>query len=361
MILFLIEATGSPLAARMNPIIYVALILGAIAIAILGGLALLYNLNKAKQKSPEWIEAQKNRPTKRSDIVEFSEKYKLNSTEENCLWRFCHRTKPNNILYTFKEIGYLDPFFRQYYDELRLDNNQKEMNTFFSVMFKIERILASLCNVTTTRVLAKDWKITEIFPDGTKAHYSVYENTKDYLAINITKEVFESEDKPQNMDKVAFSFKTEQGMKYAFVSRLMRYEQTNEGYIMLVSHSNDLIAKVARSFKRINVSEKCKIASVKVTTNKKGEKTLVADEKKFDCAITNISGGGCCVCTTLPVKEGQNIYVELNFPDGPDFAFGTIVKTRKARTAGLYNLHVRFTNITLEAQNKILAKVYRYN
>ena len=41
--------------------------------------------------------------------------------------------------------------------------------------------------------------------------------------------------------------------------------------------------------------------------------------------------------------------------------FGRIVKTRKSATPGLYNLHIKFDGISVEAQNKILAKVYGYN
>lgn len=361
MINFLIEATGSPLAARMNPIIYVALILGLFVVAIAGSLALLYNRMKAKQQTPEWIEAQKSRITKKNDVEAFVKKYKLHPNYESFLLRFCKKQKINNILYTFKEQEYLEPFYRNYYTDCLNSNNQKEINLLFRTKFELERIVASISTVSSTKVLVKDWKITEIFPDGSKAHYKVFENNKESLSIDIPEEVYNSEDKPGTMDKVAFTFKTDTGMKYAFVSRLMRYEKNNESYCMVVSHSNDLIAKVARNFKRIPVNEKCRIASCTVETTKKNEKKLVPTEKRFDCALTNISGGGCCVSTTLPVKENQNIYIEMQLPDGPGSVFGKIVKTRKSKTVGLYNLHVQFTDITIETQNKILAKVYRYN
>lgn len=358
---FLIEATGSPLVARMNPIIYVALIFGIFIVAVAGSLAFLYNMLKAKQKSPEWIEAQKGRVTKKRDIEEFSKKYKVSSKYEEFLLKFCKKQKINNFLYTFRDLEYIEPFFRNHYVELLNSNNQKEINLLFRTKFEVERIVASLSTVNSTKAIPKNWKITEIFPDGSKAHYKVLENTSECITISIPEEVFNSDDKPEAMEKVAFTFKLETGMKYAFVSRLMRYEKKGENFCMIVSHSNDLIAKVARNFKRIPVNERCKIASCSVETNKKNEKKLVPAEKRFDVALTNISGGGCCVSTTLPVKENQNIYIELNFADGTYGIFGRIVKTRKAKTEGLYNLHVQFTDISLEAQNKILAKVYRYN
>ena len=150
-------------------------------------------------------------------------------------------------------------------------------------------------------------------------------------------------------------------MRYAFVSRILRYETDANGHQMIISHSNDLITKQQRHFKRISVNEKCKIASIKSETNKKNEKKLVPTEKKYECALTNISGGGCCISTTLPIKENQMTYVEFSLSDGEYGVFGTIVKTRKSPTQGLFNLHIKFNDISVEVQNKILAKVYGYN
>lgn len=358
------QAGGSPLAARMNPIIYTVILVGLVIIAIFFGVWFLLNLKKKKEESPEWIEAQKTRPTIKKDVTVFSQKYSLRPEEEAFLWKICRRYEIQNINYSVKELYNITPYFQQYYNENK-NLPDTELNALYKVRFRLERIFASFFRVSSTKALTAGQKINEIFPDGSKARYSVLYNHEDFLAIAVPKEVFESDTKPENLEKVAFSFTTDEGMSYAFVSRVMRYEKNEKNgetkYSMLVSHSTDLIEKQQRSFKRIHVNEKCRIASVKTETDRKGNKIYVPTDQKFDCMLTNISGGGCCISTTLPVKEGQLSYVALNLPEGETGVIGKIIRTRKSKTQGLYNLHIQFINISLKVQNKILAKVYGYN
>lgn len=354
------QAGGSPLAARMNPIIYVVILIGLIIIAIFFGFWFLLNLKKKKEESPEWIEAQKTRPTIKKDITIFSQKYSLRPDEETFLWKICKRYEIPNINYAVKELYNITPYFQQYYNENK-NIPDTELNALYKVRFRLERIFASFFRVSSTKALVAGQKINEIFPDGSKLHLSVMYNHDDFLAIKITKEIYESETKPENLERVAFSFTTEEGMSYAFVSRVIRYEKNDENYSMLVSHSTDLIEKQQRSFKRIHINEKCRIASVRTETDRKGNKIHVPTDQKFSCMLTNISGGGCCISTTLPVKEGQLTYIAINFPEGEVGVIGKIIRTRKSKTQGLYNLHIQFININLKVQNKILAKVYGYN
>ncbi|MBQ1949382.1 MAG: hypothetical protein II367_04410, partial [Treponema sp.] len=63
----------------------------------------------------------------------------------------------------------------------------------------------------------------------------------------------------------------------------------------------------------------------------------------------------------LPVKEGQLIFTQISTPVGSVGIYGKIIKTRKAKTEGLFNLHVQFTDIPINTQNKIFAKVYDFS
>lgn len=354
------QAGGSPLAARMNPIIYTAILWGLIVIGILFAIGLLLNKLKEYKETPEWLEKEKIRPTKKKDIDTFARKHLLKENEADFLWKLCRKYKITNILYAVTNLDTIEPFFEQYYLENK-DGSAQDINLMFRVKFRLERVFAASVTISSTKALTKETRISEIFPDGSKLPFAIFENAKDYLIIAITKEFYDSETKPQNLEKVAFTFHSETGMRYAFVSRILRYEQKGENYLMFVSHSNDLITKQQRNFKRILTSEKCKIASVSTETNRKNEKYYVPAEKKFDCILTNLSGGGCCISTTLPIKEGQMIYVELSLDLDQVGVFGKIIKTRKSQTQGLFNIHIMFDNISLENQNKILAKVYGYN
>lgn len=354
------QAGTSPLAARMNPAIYTVLLFALIVAGSLTFLFFLLNKKKEKEKTPEWIEAQSKRKTKRRDVEIFSEKYKLKPEEENLLWKICKKYGIPNILFAIKDIKSIDPYFEKFYEQNK-NLYQQDINLMFRLKFRVERIFAASEIITSTKLLSKNSKISEIFPDGTKIPFSIYENTKDYLSIRITPEFLESDKKPENLEKVAFTFLSKTGMQYAFVSRILRYETEGNVCQMIISHSNDLITKQRRHFKRLTVNEKCRIASVSEETDRKNEKKYVPAEERIECALTNISGGGCCISTTLPIKENQMTYIELSLADGEYGIFGRIVKTRKSATPGLYNLHIKFDGISVEAQNKILAKVYGYN
>lgn len=349
-----------PFSSIITPAVLLLIIFMAIFAVAIAVILLVLKNKKEQEQTPEWIEAQKKRKTTKNDISVFSEKYKLKPEEISFLWKLCRSYKIPNILYAVKNIENLNHYFERYYAENK-NGSEENLNLMFRLKFRIERIFAASQTITSTKVLTKNMHISEIFPDGSKKHFYIYKNEKDFLAIKITEEFFNSDEKPGNLAKVAFTFISETGMRYAFISRLLRYEKEENNFLMLISHSNDLITKQQRNFKRMNIDEKCKIASLKTETNKKNEKIYVPSEQKFDCMLTNISGGGCCISTTLPIKEGQLIYIEFSLENEMVGLNGTIVRTRKASTQGLFNIHVHFINIPIDIQNKILAKVNGYN
>ena len=102
------QAGTSPLAARMNPAIYTVLLFALIVAGSLTFLFFLLNKKKEKEKTPEWIEAQSKRKTKRRDVEIFSEKYKLKPEEENLLWKICKKYGIPNILFAIKDIKSID-------------------------------------------------------------------------------------------------------------------------------------------------------------------------------------------------------------------------------------------------------------
>ena len=75
--------------------------------------------------------------------------------------------------------------------------------------------------------------------------------------------------------------------------------------------------------------------------------------------LSNISAGGCCIQTDLPVKDKQYICVSLPSMGIKERLFGVIKNTRKLPT-GLSTLHIQFVDISLESQNKIFTLVYKF-
>lgn len=356
-----LTAGSSPLISRQNPTIYLVLLLAIILISIFALICFFLLLQKKKTENPEWIEQEKQRQTKYNDIKRLSKMYLLTTEEQELLWFICKKYSVSNIFYSIKKFNELDPIFKQAYNDLKMEGDEIKTNKLFLLKFKLDKYFAESLNLTSTTALFIKTKLSMILKNTNKINCTLEENTKDYFAVSIPKEIMNSQLKPDPLTKVAFTFISSTGMPYAFLTRIIRYEKRNNIELLILAHSSDLIKKTQRNFKRLNVKETCRFSAVKIEKEKNKTINYVPTENKFTATLLNISGGGCCICSTLPIKEEQIIYTEFDLFDGTYYAIGKIVKTRKSTIEGSYNLHIKFINISIEVQNKILAKVYLYD
>lgn len=355
------QAGNSPLASRQNPVIYAALLVALIIIAICALIWILLLLRKKQKETPEWIEAEKKRPTKYSDILRLSKLYAVTSEEIPLLWDICKKYHVPNIYYSIKRFDELDPVFKQAYTDLKETGKEQKTNRLFALKFKLDKIFAETVNISSTASLHAGTKISLLTTSGTKTDGVIQKNEKNYLAVALPADFFSSPKKPEPLKKIAFTFHSPTGMIYICLTRIIRYETEGTAEFMILAHSSNLIKKTRRSFKRKSVSEPCCIAPVKLEKDKNGEKIYRMAANKIQCTLVNISGGGCCISSALPIKEGQIVCTEFDLPGEERSAIGKIIRTRKARAHNMYNLHIHFLKISLEVQNKILAKVYSYD
>ena len=356
-----IRAGTTPLSSRQNPIIYAVLLIALVIIAVCAAVWFLMLMKKKTEENPEWIEAEKKRPTKHSDIIRLSKLYAINQNDIPLLWAICKTYQVPNLFYSIKRFDELDCVFKQAYNDFKIDGQKQKINRLFLLKFKLDKIFAESVNISSTAALSADTKLSLVLQNGTKIGGTVKDNAKDYIAVSLPQEFLNSKERPEPLEKAAFTFHSPTGMPYAFITRIIRYEKKDDGELMIISHSTDLIKKTQRSFKRKSVKEPCRIASVKTEKDKNGVTAYIPTGNKISTTLLNISGGGCCISSSLPIKEGQVIYTEFDLFDGSYPAIGKIVKTRKSLTEGVYNLHIHFINISVEVQNKILAKVYSYD
>lgn len=352
------QAGASPLEARSNWIVYLSLIIGLIIVAAFGIVSLVILLRKKYITSPEWIEKEKARPTKYSDIKRFSKVYYMKPEELQLLWYICKKYKVLNIYYSIRHFNDMDKYFKQAYIGFKEERDEEKINQLFQLKFDLDKIFTDSVNIPSTAYLSAGSRTSLMLKSGQKVRCTVEENNRDYVAIAFPED--ELIDKPAPLSKTAFTFLSPVGTPYAFVTRLLRYEKRGDKSVMILSHSSDLIKKSQRRYKRRNVSEPCQFSSVIESTDSAGEPVYTPAQKRYSSLLQNMSGGGCCISSNLPIKEGQLIATEFNFPDGNCIAIGKIVKTRKSQIENSYNLHIRFVKISLEVQNKILAKVYSY-
>ena len=89
------------------------------------------------------------------------------------------------------------------------------------------------------------------------------------------------------------------------------------------------------------------------------EEDFVVRPKEYEGRITNISSGGCCIKTTLPIKEKQYLSLRVPSLELHEHIIGIIRKTRKL-VDNTYNLHIQFLKISLDSKNRINTIAFKY-
>ena len=174
--------------------------------------------------------------------------------------------------------------------------------------------------------------------------------------------------KPPVLERLRFITKAQNGMTYHFTSRAMRYQTNPDGKIyLIVNHSEDLVNQAHRNSKREFLDTECLFSPAHLVHTVENEKKakhnkeedFVVRPKEYEGRITNISSGGCCIKTTLPIKEKQYLSLRVPSLELHEHIIGIIRKTRKL-IDNSYNLHIQFLKISLESKNRINTIAFKY-
>ena len=359
------SGSGSPIEARQThaPDIAIILILLGIFAAILGVAFIVFMKIKNYFKSEQYIEKERNRKTKLKDIQKFAKEQNLTQTESNTLWEICKLTDINNILYSLKSNNDVNDLFHTAYDLQKQKNlfSDEKLNDFFATLFKMEMIVAQFKKVVSTRQIAEQTVIFYISAEGEQYPFTVTQNQKDFFTAEIPDFIYKSPRRPELLTRSRFTFRTSDGLSYNLVTRIIRYNEGNDGkFYMVLSHSEQLECQAQRHYKRDFFEKECSFKAVKQVQNpQKGEDKYSISEKEYSGKMTNISAGGCCIQTTLPIKEKQLIGVLIPDTGIEETIIGIIRRTRRLPT-GKLALHIQFLQISLSTKNKINALVYKY-
>lgn len=358
---FNFQAGGSPLLSRQNPVIYLIPLFGAGLIGIAFLFFLLTHLRKRYLSSERYIEISKNRLTKKKDVIALAKKYSLSSSEVDLLWYIAEKYKIPNVLYMMSTLEKLDVFFKDAYKEFLSKSDERSISALFELKAHLEKIYAETQILTNTYKLTSGTEMKLITSDGEKVDCLLSNNTKDYLELEINEEFFTSEKHAKELSHVVVSFKSKIGMKYSFLTRVVRYYRNNKNIpCMKVVHAIEFMDNVKSVFRKMDVNSPCTFSAVKVEM-KKGKTVYETLEKKYKAHLLEISGNGCKMQVDMPIKDGQFLGVNFVF-DGENVNFlGKIIKMRSIKGRDMYNIYVDFIKIKLNLRNKILAKVYGYD
>lgn len=359
--MFEYQAGTSPLEARGSfPLGIFFLVIAIIAALI----AIVYILIKRRQdylNSNEYKEKERNRPTARKDITFIEKENGLTKEQANMLWDICEISNAKNIIYQLKDNNEISELFRTAYNIYRQeDASDQKIFDFFTLLYKMETIVAKNKAVTNTKFIPTSTVIFYLSDGGEQLPFPVVKNTNDGFFLEIPQFLFESPRKPKILARSRFTFKTNQGLSYNFVARIIRYDNIGEQYLMVVGHTDNLTSQVQRHFKRDYFERDCSFSPILMNKNRTdNDDVFIYSSKIYQGKCTNLSGGGCCIQTDMPIKEGQNLRVIIPDLETDENIIGVIKKTRRLPIIG-YAIHIQFLRISLKSQNRIFSLVYKY-
>ena len=352
------QAGSSPLSSRANPVIYAVLIVAAVIIFIAFLIWSALKILKKYRTSDKYIESQKNKISSYADIKNFCAKFKLSQKEQALLWKIFKKYHIVNIFYTIKDYENLSRYFKSYYIEKKSEFSDDDEEVFFSLLFNIEKICSGINVIKSTKSIPQKTKLFYINNHGVKFSFDLEENTKSFMFLKPSEQFIRETHKPEETEKILFTFTSETKMQYGFISRIIRYRRTQDGNLQLIiSHPNILYKQIKRNFKRRLTSKTVEFSSAKISENKKD---FIFGEKQYFAKVTNISAGGLCLVTDLPIKQNQFLKINLSPFDIQETVIGKIISTRNTIKKGYYNLHIKFVKISKKSQNKIQRTVFGY-
>lgn len=355
-------ATGSPLAARQTALPYTVMAGALIGIGILFLLWLLWRIMQKRKESPEYIEAQKNRPTTLKDVQALAKKISLTRQEALLLYNICFRQKSRNIYYLWNDTEYLDNLLSQEFVRLRQKNAEADIFELFKLKSRLEKIERLQHNIPSSHNIPEGETMTLPATGGRFYSFKVLKNDQDSISLEVPKNLEGTEFCPKPLDKIVMTYMSKQSIQYVLSSRVIRFQHGPGGVPeMVINHSNAVSMQNRRQFKRANIGNQCLFSAVEEKTGKRGEVIYAPKENKYEGVLADVSAGGCMIQTKLPIKRDQKLWIKLNIPERGEFeAYGLIVSAQKNNETGVFSLHISFIEIEEKNRNDIFAYVYNY-
>lgn len=356
------DATGSPLAARQTALPYTVMAFALVGIGVLFLLWIVWKILQKRKESPEYIEAQKNRPTTIKDVQALTKKISLTRQEALLLYNICFRQKARNIYYLWNDEEYLDGLLREEFLRLRQKNAESDVYEVFKLKSRLERIERMQHSIPSSHNIPEGETLTLPATGGRFYSFKIRKNDQDSLVLEVPKNLEGTEFCPKPLDKIVMTYMTKRGTQYVLSSRVIRFQHGAGGvHEMVINHSNAVSMQNRRQWKRINIGNKCLFSAVEEKTGRRGEVTYSPKENKYEGTLADVSAGGCMIKTQLPIKRDQKLWIKINIPERGEFeAYGLIVSAQKNNETNEFALHISFIEIDEKDRNDIFAFVYNY-
>ncbi|WP_461257165.1 flagellar brake domain-containing protein, partial [Treponema sp. R80B11-R83G3] len=196
----------------------------------------------------------------------------------------------------------LDRHFRRAYKVLeQTHGRENETQHKIGVLFSTRNIIENsvLEGLTSTRQIKDDTKFT-IITNKDKIEVNIMSTKGENIEVETPKTVLGSQIKLQKGTKLNVLFFDKSNKGFSFESSVTGYT-TRQGHpTMQIAHSNQLRFLSQRRFRRRQTSIACSMCLVIVEGSGKKQR-LIADKKKLQGSIADISVGGCSIKTMTSI------------------------------------------------------------
>ena len=313
-----------------------------------------------------------NRITKASDIAHLTKIYNFTEAESFFLRNLCKTQNIPNLEYIFRSEQESETFFENHYTELKEreteddDALQYKLSQLFSIRQKVENARKTFSNLTSTTSLPVNQRIFYVADNKEQFECKIIDNIKEGLVLTIPKDLFGHEIRLPELTKVSVIYQTKSGVAYLANVRIIRYQDSPSGSMMVVTHCNNMQSYQRRQSRRVGVNTNCTFSAVKVVTNnsQNGKLSKISYEplaNQYHGHISEISAGGCSLQTNLSIRENQYIYIRMKI-DGKteDNIVGMIVSNTPSPDNSMFILHILFVKLSRKTRNKIYSLFYEY-
>jgi c-di-GMP-binding flagellar brake protein YcgR len=253
----------------------------------------------------------------------------------------------------------LDRHFRRAYRALEHSRNDNDAQHKLGVLFSTRNVIENsvLEGLTSTRQIKDDTKFT-IVANKDKMEVPVISTKGENIDVEAPKNVLGSQIKLQKGTKLNVLFFDKSNKGFSFETRVTGYT-TRQGHpTMQIAHSNQLRFLSQRRFRRKQASIACSMYLVIVEGSGKKQR-LIADKRKLQGTIADISVGGCSIKTMTPVQVGARFKIEFDLTEVNLAALGQVLRTN--RTGVNTIIHMKFLKLTQKSMNVINSFVYEYS
>jgi len=254
----------------------------------------------------------------------------------------------------------LDRHFRRAYRVLeQTHGHENETQHKIGVLFSTRNVIENsvLEDLTSTRQIKDDTKFT-IVANKDKLEVHLISTKGENIDVESPKNVLGSQIKLQKGTKLNVLFFDKSNKGFSFETKVVGYT-TRQGHpTMQIAHSNQLRFLSQRRFRRKQAAIACSMYLVIIEGSGKKQR-LIADKRKLQGTIADISTGGCSIKTMTPIQVGARFKIEFILFDINLAALGQVLRTN--RTGVNTFIHMKFLKLTQKTMNMINSFVYEYS